>query len=445
MPVKGFERIEDQSVEAVEEMYGVWRGDKRTIKSSIKIPYICDFYNFEILRTWASVKKGLSRKYSIPYPLLTPCQKEVIENNIIKDYIKYKMPIEVAARNNHVSVKTLKGVLESKGFSCRRVGFSSIKHHGLNHNYLDKIDSWDKGYFLGWMYSDGNVWERSVSISVQDGDEKILKYIKSKLFLNGGPKLQVRPPVGNCKKQFTLKANSERMSKNLLYFDCPPNKSFIINFSKNIPKDFYSSVILGVFEGDGTIYFKNKRDGSLSKYHASIYSASKTFVDQLSKILLSFNIDNSVYRSEKGLFQVSIIRMNDIFKFFELLYSNADCWLDRKLIKFIEFLKAREKSILHKTRNQKENNFLGVRKGCRKYLVSHKGEHYRSFEDVLDAAVFSNKIREEDFERHGPQYKNWVNYSDLEKLVDPKEILKNMGIYEKAISELPEIAELINS
>lgn len=69
MPIKGFNSIEEQSIEKIQEMYGYISKRKnkkhKIIPNDKKIPYICDFTGKEYSMVWRSLRKSINRPKSI--------------------------------------------------------------------------------------------------------------------------------------------------------------------------------------------------------------------------------------------------------------------------------------------------------------------------------------------------------------------------------------------
>lgn len=57
--------------------------------------------------------------------------------------------------------------------------------YNINKDYFRIIDSNEKPYFLGLMYADGYVSERSIVLSLQEGDKLILEKFKKSIEYNG--------------------------------------------------------------------------------------------------------------------------------------------------------------------------------------------------------------------------------------------------------------------
>lgn len=76
------------------------------------------------------------------------------------------------------------------------------KKHTFNENYFEKIDAFDKAYFLGLLYADGSnclhpTVKRAISISLQEEDAEILKLFSE--YTQSTYPLIYKPPKNNRK------------------------------------------------------------------------------------------------------------------------------------------------------------------------------------------------------------------------------------------------------
>ena len=125
-----------------------------------------------------------------------------------------------------------------------------------------------------------------------------------------------------------FKIESKTLHNNLVKLGIMPNKSKILKCPE-IPEKFYSDFIRGVFDGDGTVKVKQKR--------CKICSASKDFINGLSKMLKSMKIEHKLYNEpytynniKTDFYTVTIMRKKDVKKLYHLMYDNAGLYMKRK-------------------------------------------------------------------------------------------------------------------
>lgn len=147
-------------------------------------------------------------------------------------------------------------------------------------------------YFLGLLSTDGNIQHNSISIELQKKDgENILPYI-----FNWAKRCKMRPKLDITKFRSSklVQSGSEYMRLRIYStmlsrviqteYKIPKNKSLILEIF-DIPSAFFIDYLRGVFDGDGTIYLKQKR------YDIEIYSGSKRYLEQLSNRICAI-LDN---------------------------------------------------------------------------------------------------------------------------------------------------------
>lgn len=195
--------------------------------------------------------------------------------------------------------------------------------YSVDETFFKKIDTEEKAYVLGWMYSDGNVrhdgkWRISIAIT----DEEILLKIKD-IIKYDGP-LYYKSKEGNRKDQVELCVNRKRMTDDLINLGCVPAKSLILTLPtyEQIPENLFNHFIRGIFDGDGSVY------------NGVTICGSYDFTHQLAKIL-PCEITNIYQRYKKkdirkSAHQLFIGRKLEITKFFNWLYKDATIYLERK-------------------------------------------------------------------------------------------------------------------
>ncbi|SDN50671.1 hypothetical protein SAMN04488137_4695 [Fictibacillus solisalsi] len=154
--------------------------------------------------------------------------------------------------------------------TCHRVikrhlikhGYSYVKRrYSLNEDYFNELDDPQKLYFLGWIYSDGNVFDypdkkyKGFSIKIQKKDSYILEYFKELLQAEHPIKLE-KQTSGYCigNEYAKLQIGSSRIYNDLLKYGLMPRKTFLLKYPHQIVTD-HRPFILGIFDGNGGISF----------------------------------------------------------------------------------------------------------------------------------------------------------------------------------------------
>lgn len=214
-----------------------------------------------------------------------------------------------------------------------------MKRYIQDNSYFEKIDTERKAYWLGFLYADGCVSERSknnkvITIQLHPNDryilEELLKDIKSD-----------RPIYVNKKGYISISIGSTKMANDLIKLGCIPRKSLVLKFpTENIvPKYLMNHFIRGYMDGDGCIstYMKlrkNRKD--------PVFTCEIKFIgtyDMLYGIKEFFNSEKNVLinRHSPNSCQISFAgrKYRNVMDF---LYKDATIYMKRKKDKWYEFV-----------------------------------------------------------------------------------------------------------
>lgn len=207
----------------------------------------------------------------------------------------------------------------------------------LNHNYFENINSRDKAYFLGLLVADGSVNNKNlVSTFLQEKDKHILETFKNYLNYTGVIKYN-KNRTKTSQAQYSLRFISKKICEDLSKYGVVKNKTFITYFP-DIPEEFYSNFIRGVFDGDGCIYISQNLRNSLFSI-----TGNKMLLTKIQDVLKEFcllNNNNKVYeiKSIKGTNSIHTIHFGgrkQIKRIYDYLYKDSgDLFLKRKKEKF---------------------------------------------------------------------------------------------------------------
>lgn len=227
--------------------------------------------------------------------------------------------------------------LYNEGWSCNKIGkhlghnAGSVRQLLINNKYdtskklipvdetfFEKIDSQDKAYVLGWMFSDGNVTDDGkVRISIHQNDIEILQKIKEVMKYKGDLHFN--------KQMVTLCIGRQKMAQDLIKLGCPPRKSLILQFPQ-IEEEWLPHFIRGCYDGDGSILLRKE-----GKFSTNITS-SDDFILGWSKELDKLNIVHTVYKKNPKKTTSSLFtnKFEDSVKLVKFLYKDANLFLQRK-------------------------------------------------------------------------------------------------------------------
>lgn len=231
--------------------------------------------------------------------------------------------------------------------------------YNYDKTFFKKIDTEEKAYFLGLMYTDGNVSTNnsSISICLQEQDVDVLESFKKAMNSNNTIYLQYSNNENHL-NIVKLQFSSVTIAKDIIDKGCVPNKTKILRFptEEQVPNHLIHHFIRGVFDGDGSVWEgkrkimtvkdKTRKEGyrdrivhnvkfNITGTYSMMSNIQNILINILSfkqnKLNTSKNIDNCVQLEYSGRGQMK--------KFYSYIYKDATVFIKRKKKKFEEILK----------------------------------------------------------------------------------------------------------
>jgi hypothetical protein len=250
----------------------------------------------------------------------------------------------IEAKNLYDSGKTLKEIGQKFGVSDETIRQTFIKNnvkrkskkvakrkYSLNENFFEVINTQDKAYFLGFIYSDGWVSKNVMGIELSEQDLDILYKFRCSLETLK-PLIFRKARKETHQNQYTLKVSSDKIVDDLKKLGVMENKthSLKLNLDYFISDDIIKHFIRGVFDGDGTI----------NKNYVSIVGNGE-FLNGIKNYLETKDIKFGLYNSDcksTNIKRLTFNNKNMVSKFYDYIYSDATLFLPRKKIKFMNAL-----------------------------------------------------------------------------------------------------------
>ena len=211
-----------------------------------------------------------------------------------------------------------------------------IRHTALKINRgLFATWSDDLAYILGMIYTDGNLLKDYFStrtgrrplryqVSISQKDPTILHQIRNVLGLN---RTVYRTRNNQNDFLYNLMFSDREIFEQLEILGLCSNKSRIIKFPQMVPKEYIGGFLRGLFDGDGTYSVGRVRFATGSRdFAVGLGAALETlgFRASISTTLPSDTRKHSAYTVLLSSKRLAFPR------FFELLYSSANLYLERK-------------------------------------------------------------------------------------------------------------------
>ena len=268
-----------------------------------------------------------------------------IQQNIIGLYNAKKTLKEIAGEVG-VTAKTVRSILRINNVSMRSLSDSHTKFDLVDPNFFEQIDTQEKAYFLGFLYADGCLSEKGVSLRLQEADKPILDKL-NKLIYKDKPLnffLRKKTDKYNRQEQYGINIHNSKMCSDLLKLGLAPRKSFVLPFpSENIvPKSLLNHFVRGVMDGDGTIGVYPNLPARKSYYIKFSLICSCDFGIKFKEIVSdvtgSENVGSSIKKYEGGDMMIVSAQKRDVVKsFLTWLYQDDIISLGRKKEKFTKF------------------------------------------------------------------------------------------------------------
>ena len=252
------------------------------------------------------------------------------ELNYMSKYYSIKTNQEIANDLNRT-----KKSIEMKAI---RLGLKKPEKRHYNDTVFENINDEHKAYWLGFIAADGTInfdevshnYELSLELKSID-DNHIKKFIE---FIETDADVQYRTRYAksiNCTTNTAfVRIYSKKIIEDLIDKNVKPKKTFTIEHPK-IEDAFFIWFLRGFFDGDGSIYFYNKRQC----YQGNITCANKYFLDDIRiKLFNNYSINSYITKYinkyNTPIYQLNIKGKNNAINFFKLLYEKSNIHLDRK-------------------------------------------------------------------------------------------------------------------
>lgn len=245
--------------------------------------------------------------------------------DIVDLYNQGQTPIQIAEKYGCCTANICRR-LKKAGIKVTR-DYSKARHirtgrYQIDLDFFKQIDTEEKAYFLGVMYSDGSVSEDQFYLKLKDED--VVRKFKEALKCENPIKHNEIPYYN-----YILQISCREMCQDLINWGCTINKTRTITFP-NIDKSLYRHFIRGFFDGDGCI-----RVGvTKSKCHFDIVSASRTFLLQLKEILNP--IASHIGISKEKSYDIWHLRCGgkQVQQILDWLYKDSTVYMQRKYFKY---------------------------------------------------------------------------------------------------------------
>lgn len=287
-------------------------------------------------------------KWSDFYNAITPALS-FNRQDIPKDKEEYIVDLYLHnVSTTHIGVefgvyhKTINKLLDEYG--VKRSQAKLNRKWDLNENYFDIIDTPNKAYILGFLYSDGNnsPQKGTIRLSLQESDREILEKIREEIGSEKPLRIQKQKDRNdgyNYCDLCNLEMFSTHMCDTLTKQGCISNKSLKLKYPTFLPDDLNRHFIRGYFDGDGSFCNHKALRGGYQPL-VTITSTNDFCLICQYIIQKSINIPcGNIYdaSNHNGITKVlSFSGGHQVKTFLDWIYKDAELYLQRKYNKYIE-------------------------------------------------------------------------------------------------------------
>lgn len=258
-----------------------------------------------------------------------------MEEKVIEEYLKEDSSMAKVSKKCGISAYMVKKILIKNNIKIKTkkeiiVERNKKRRKKINDEYFSNLNC-NSSYLLGFIAADGTVNTKKVKIGLNPNDYTFLEEIKEELGFEGTVKRYEK----NCEIVFT----SEKIIKELAKHGIIPRKTYTNTVTmKNIPNYLKKDFIRGYLDADGTITYFNKEH---TRFKISICSYNKDILEEINDFIFEqLGIKRRIYeRKGRQLYFLDYSNQEQIYEVLNLLYNNAEMYLERKYNRYLEFLK----------------------------------------------------------------------------------------------------------
>jgi intein-encoded DNA endonuclease-like protein len=254
------------------------------------------------------------------------------ELNIIKKMIREHASIQEIKHKLHKDVTVISRIIKENNLQLDYIPVN----RNLDHHFFDLIDSEEKAWLLGFLYTDGSVRNNNphkyqIRLSIKISDEPIIDKIIQLLHLDNKKIYDNR----EGKECVGIEFRSEQIFNKVSEYGVIPNKTYSstsLNIDK-IPEHLQRHYVRGLFDGDGGLGFTGNIYDITCDFTAHYRSEVKEF-----QMFIDEQINKQIHNKIKTTESKSRCAWRgrqQVIKICSYLYDNSTIYLPRKKEKYL--------------------------------------------------------------------------------------------------------------
>ncbi len=255
------------------------------------------------------------------------------KKDICHKYLEENWTIKLLTEKYALSRFVVKKILQENQIPIKR--HTKRSRLFMKEDYFEKIDTEAKAYFLGLLFTDGNIFigkkeMNQIALELTVRDVEILEKLKQELNTNNKITYRKNP---NRSETVSLKVFSKKMVEDLSKYGVIPQKT---KKTKHLPLDlipngFKKDFVRGLIDGDGSVFYHGKDKSLLG---VTFCSYNRSICEELKKICDSFigiETNHKVYTEKnKNISRVTYTKQDVTKQLVTVLYKDSNYYLTRK-------------------------------------------------------------------------------------------------------------------
>ena len=260
-------------------------------------------------------------------------QEEIRE--ICRIYEEEKESVSFIAQRFSSYPTRIRNILTKEGIEIRR-------HHKkvnkfLKEDFFETINSEEKAYWLGFLFTDGSVVPKkgtnsmTIRLDVQLRDKEVIENFKKAVNSEGKLTYSKHKKNGRESESVLTTITSKKMADDLAQYGVIPNKTYNTkHLPSNIPKEYWKDFLRGCIDGDGSIYINHNGEYTTPVIYFCSYhqSCCEDFLRMIKEICPITGHNNVL--KEKGTYRITFKKKEDVQQLATVLYKDSNISLTRK-------------------------------------------------------------------------------------------------------------------